>query len=142
MQLPRDHYSWFVAQGRDFDVDQYASESPHRIDDIWHREDQSTVGDSCCGYSGLRVELGCGTEDSAEEQQEIAAAFLRENEAALTRLRAFPGVEHVYVGVELTVDPRSRGSVMDMLPSLMQIALKIGVEITIWSTVEPECPPS
>jgi hypothetical protein len=134
----RTHYFWLVAHGPDFDVDNYVSISPLQIDEVWRRGDKRPESELLRETSGLSIELGRGTEDSAEEQQEIAAAFLNENEAALTRLRSLPGVETFYLGLELTVDPKSKGSIMDMLPSLMQIALKIGIQITVWATIEPE----
>ena len=137
MSPERTNYFSIVALGEDFDVDNYVQVSPLRINQVWHRGDARFDGTPYAN-SGISIELGSGTELDTNEQQSIAADFLRGNNEALKELGSIRGVESFFLGLQLTICRNSAGSIMDMRQSLMQLALAVGVQVTVWACLERE----
>ena len=86
--------------------------------------------------SGFHIDLGRGADLSIEEQQEIAADFLLRHEAALAALKAIPAIETFYLGIQEEVLRHSAGSLFDLHPPLLQAALRIGIQLTVWALLE------
>lgn len=130
------NYFCIVANGEAFDVDGYAKSSPLKLDRVWRRGEKRVDSDTVHELSGLEIDLGEGINLSIEEQQEIAVESLSANERLLKTLQSTPGVTTFYLGLQENVLPDSLGSIMDVSRSLMKVALKIGIQVTIWACVD------
>jgi hypothetical protein len=132
------NYFRVVASGESFDVDGFTKLLPLQINEIWHRGEPRGGCADLNETSGLCIDLGIGVDLNIEEQQDIAVEYLSANQNALQVLRSFPGVTDFYLGLQGTVHSNSLGSIYDLSPHSMEIALKIGVRVTIWSClIEP-----
>ena len=121
------------ANGETFDVDGYAKTSALPISCIVRRGEQNLDAGTVAELNYLEIDLGDGADLDIAEQQAIAVDFLTANEGPLRELGAAPGITSFYLGLQETVYPDSAGSVMDVSPALMEIALKIGMQLTIWA---------
>jgi hypothetical protein len=89
-------------------------------------------------HSGISVVFGHGTIVPVRDQERIATEYLVSQQAALTELVAFPGVERVVLCLELNVaihDNTVAFGITAPAP-LMRIALQIGITITWLVNVE------
>jgi hypothetical protein len=116
------NYFRICASGKQFNVDAFAKTTRLQFERFEHE-----------GHQGITIELGCGAELDMKEQQSIAVTFLTANRADLEELRANNAVTQFYLGLEETVYDPSLGSIFDLSPSLMRIALEIGIHLTVWS---------
>jgi len=130
------NYFCIVAAEKRFDVDKYVKQSPLTITRTWHRGEPLYAGsETCQDDSGLAIDLGIGSELGIDEQQTIAAAYLKRNESSLKELRAAVRGKIFYLGLQEAVDPKSLGSIMDVSPALMRRALELRIGVTIWACV-------
>jgi hypothetical protein len=127
------NYFCIIANGEMFDVDKYVRQSALKIDFFWRRGERRPNSETVYENSGVEISLGCGAELDPHEQQPIAVAYIAANKAHLAQLRSSPGITTFCLGLQETVYSDSLGSIMDLSPALMEIALEIKIQITIWS---------
>ena len=135
------NYFAIAASGANFDVDRYLADCPFTIGRVWRRgepfsSDGRPDNRALHKRSSFEIDLGCGADLPIDEQQEIAADFLKRHEAALVALKAIPGVETFYLGIQEQVLRDSLGSLFDLHPPLLQAALRIGIRLTVWTCLE------
>jgi hypothetical protein len=131
----RNYFS-IVAQGPGFDVDGYLKRHSMRTDVVWHAGDLHRSGQRLLETNGFEIYMGLDRDISFDNQQSIAATFLEANEVHMSELSALG--RGFYLGLRETVTPSSRGSIMDISRSLMQIILRVGIDLTICACVEQD----
>lgn len=131
------NYFRIVARG-DFDPDRFLQRSPLRGARVWHRGDKIADSSTRATDHGIEIILGDGPDLDFREQQSIAHGYLAAHATALKKLIRTPGVASSYLGIQDVVYPDSAGSIIDVSPTLMQQALKIGLQLTIWSCLSPQ----
>jgi hypothetical protein len=131
-----NHFTLF-AHGENFDVDKYLHATPLRFDKLWRRGDLR----GCPGFmqdvhptSGIEKQLGPGWELPYWEQDEIASRFLEANEDELRRLGQFPGVDTFILGLHYRIEltPNTCGFCMSASPKLMELAIRLGIDLTFY----------
>lgn len=121
-----DHRNYFCicAGGAEFDVDAFAKATRLKFARFERKDFQ---------HKSIEIELGCGADLEFEEQQAIAVEFLSTNKDAMSLLRSDPAVTVFYLGLEGSVLRDSLGSIFDLSPSLMKMALETGIQVTVWA---------
>lgn len=137
-RLPLRNHFLVGASGKEFDVDKYLSKYPLKVDLICRRGECVPGRDFVSEFSGFWADLGWGPDLELEDQQTIAIKYIERNQAKLKKLQSFPGVTNIYLGLQGLVYPDSAGSIFDLCPALMKLAVKVGIEITLTACVRPE----
>jgi len=109
-----------IAQGKDFDPEEYASTTSLEI--AGFRKNNR--------INSLFIALGDGYNLSTCAQDRIAVEYLTKNRDELIRLVAYPGVEYVMLGLERQQDVRKGtriGFYMGLSMELMALLLEIGI---------------
>ncbi|HZC23174.1 MAG TPA: hypothetical protein VE866_07530 [Candidatus Binatia bacterium] len=116
------------AHGESFDVDAFLAVSTLRPDYVWRRPHPLT--------SGIELMLGDGRKLRPAEQEQLAAAFLKEHRDELIVLRGFAGVDTLILGLVYICPVEATGTAVRPSPELVQQADEIGIVPIYYVTID------
>ena len=124
------------ATGDEFDPESFLRESTLHPCNVFHkgsRRSEKSVGET----SGITVPTSGAEMDQFEKQVEDSLEFLRSNQAELSRLKSFEGVEELRLDFGVSRKDLF-GQYQFLPPELVSLAgqLGLGLEVSIYGTDE------
>jgi len=116
------------AHGETFDVDAFLADSTLHPDYVWRREPPNT--------SGIEFLLGDGRAIRPAAQEELAMSYLASHRQELKKLRCFPGVEYLILGLVRICPVEATGIAVTPSVKLLQQADELGIVSTYYVTID------
>jgi hypothetical protein len=124
--------------GRTFDVDAFLAATGLHCDRVFRRGEKYGSGGWTRESSGFNLWLGDESKLSLEQQVEVALRFLDDNREALSRLKAWPGLESATLALSPEVEihrsivcTKLYGFPVSLVQSCAALGLELGLVVRL-----------